>query len=96
MAPGQVFTGKGVPVRVNKKTYQIYCKGIDKLIYLEKHSIPKILNAFRKVSRFDSNPNEAHYKTILCCLKYCVDTKDQRFVICPERQWDGKDRKFLF
>ena len=96
MAPGQVLTGKGAPVGVNKETHKNYHKGVGKLMHLGKYSKPEILNAIRELSQFGSNPSEAHYKAMLRCFKYCVNTKDQGFTICPGRQWNGKDRDFQF
>ena len=96
MAPGQVLMGKGAPIGVDEQTHKTYRKGVGKLIHLGKYSKPEILNAIRELSRFGSNPNEAHYKAMLRCLRYCVSTKNQGFVIRPERQWDGKNKDFLF
>ena len=96
MSPEQVLVGKGAPIRVSEAMHRQYQKGVGKLIHLGKYSKPVISNAVRELSGFGSNPNEAQYLAMLQCLKYCVDTKDEGFVIHPLRQWNGKDRGFQF
>ena len=85
MAPGQVLVGKGAPVGVSETVHRQYRKGVSKLIHLGKYSRPIIANTVRELSQFGSNPNEAHHSAMLRCLKYCVDTKDEGFVIRPLR-----------
>jgi hypothetical protein len=39
---------------------------------------------------------QEHYKTMLCVLKYSVDTVEQGLVLEPNRKWDGsQNHKFV-
>ncbi len=39
---------------------------------------------------------QEHYKTMLCVLKYSVDTFEQGLVLEPNRKWDGsRNHKFV-
>ena len=84
-APGAVLTGKGDPVAVDEATHHDYRKGVGKLIHLGKYTKPEILNAIRELSRFGSNPNPAHYKAMIRCMRYCVSTKEEGLLLKPNK-----------
>ena len=50
--------------------------GIGFLLYLVKHSQPKLSNAVREISKCMDNANMIHYKDILRAINYVIDTKD--------------------
>ena len=95
-ASGTTLTGKGEPVSVDEATHRDYRKGVGKLIHLGKYTKSEILNAVRELSRFGSNPNPAHYKAMLRCMRYCVSTKEQGLLLKPTGRWDGKDKNYKF
>ena len=80
---------------LEEKRYTNYRKGVGKLIHVAKYSRPTISNAVHEMTRFGGNPNEAHEKAMLRCMKHCVKTKDRGAIIRPNRYWDGsKDFEF--
>ena len=92
-APGSILVGG--ETRLPEDKHRDYRKGVGKLIHFSKYTKPGILNAVRELSRFGSQPTEAHYKAMLRTMKYCVD-KPAGLRLHPNAQWDGKDKDFKF
>eukprot|EP00977_Amphora_coffeiformis_P005907 scaffold1252_cov154-Amphora_coffeaeformis.AAC.1 len=93
--PNSVLTGNDEGL-LNESAHRNYRKGVGKLIHLGKYTKAECLNAIRELSRFGSKPNEAHYKAMIRAMRYCVSTKHLGLRLKPNKQWNPKDRNFLF
>ena len=49
--------------------------GVESLLYLVKHSGPKLSNMVCELSKCIDEANIIHYKALLCAIKYLVDMK---------------------
>ena len=61
------------------------------LLYLTKHSWPDISNAVRQLSKVMGSVMEGHMKSLLCCIKFVLDTKHVCLLIEPydlSDMWD--------
>jgi hypothetical protein len=50
----------------------------------------------RKLAKFTSCPKQHHLDALLCAMKYMVDTSNCGLFLQPRRQWNGKNKSFLF
>jgi hypothetical protein len=73
-----------------------YRSGVGKLLHLAKWSRVDILNRVRELSKYMTKPRESHFKAMLRVMKYVANTPERGLFLSPKRQWDGKDREFLF
>lgn len=64
-------------------THRDYWKKDGKLIHLSKYSRPEICNQVRELARFGIRPTMAHFKAMMRCMKFCVNTKTQTMKITP-------------
>lgn len=82
-------------VKLDEEQHTNYGKGVGKLIHLTKYSRPDIAKAVQELSKFGSKPTGAHYKAMIRCMQYCVDTKEKGLWIQPKAEWKGnKDLAF--
>ena len=49
--------------------------GVGSLLYLFKHSRPKLSNMVRELSKFIDEANMSHHKALICVIKYVIDNK---------------------
>ena len=62
----------------HKISYDIqkrYRSGVGFLLYLYKHSWPKLLNAVNELSKCVYKANMSHYKSLLLTIKYSINTE---------------------
>jgi len=59
------------------------------LLYLVKHSRPDISNAVRELSKVADGATEAHWKALLRCIKYVLDTRKQGLKLKPKVEEQG-------
>lgn len=65
---------------------------VGKLLHLMRWSRPDIRNIVRECSRRMTACNKNHMKSMLRCMKYCIDIKHRGWTIKPDRKWNGKDQ----
>ena len=64
-------TDTKVPYYLQKR-YRI---GVGSLLYLVKHSRPELSNAVRELYKCMDKASMSHYKSLICEIKYVIDTK---------------------
>jgi hypothetical protein len=52
-----------------------YRSGVGMLLYLVKHSRPDISNAVRELTKVLDGATYAHWKTLICTIKFVLDTR---------------------
>jgi hypothetical protein len=63
--------------------------GVGVLIYLVKHSRPRISNSVREMSNLADGAIEGHFKALLRTSKYAIDTEAPGLLIQPKFYNDG-------
>jgi hypothetical protein len=87
--PGEVLHRGDPGSEISKSEHQKYRTGVGKLLHVMKWTRPDVLNAVRELSRFVSNPTEAHKKAMLRVMKYCVETPNRGLLLKPNKKWNG-------
>ena len=54
------------------------------LMYLVKHSRPDIANETRELTKVLDEANEAHWKAMMCIIKFVLEYKHICFDIAPK------------
>jgi Reverse transcriptase (RNA-dependent DNA polymerase) len=73
-----------------------YQNGVGKLMHLVCWSRNEGYNRMRELAKFTICPREQHMSALLRTMKYMVSTPNLGLLLQPKRQWDGKDKQFLF
>ena len=74
-------TDTNISYDINKR----YRNGIGYLLYLVKHSQPKLSNVLRELSKCMDKANMSHCKTILRAINYIIDTQYYFYQIKQEK-----------
>lgn len=78
-------------VKISSKDQTRYRSGVGMLLYLVKFSRPDISNAVRELSKANDGATMAHFKELLRCIKYVLDTKNRMLFYEVEKSWKVKD-----
>lgn len=60
---------------LNAEEHKLYRKLVGKMLYLNRATRPDISNAVRELSRFVSQPNQAHWQAAKRLLRYVIGSK---------------------
>ena len=78
-------------VKISSKDQTRYRSGVRILLYLVKFSRPDISNAVRELSKANDGATMAHFKELLRCIKFVLDTKNRMLCYEVEKPWKVKD-----
>ena len=78
-------------VKISSKDQTRYRSGVGMLLYLVKFSRPDISNAVRELSKANDGATMAHFKELLRCIKFVLDTKNRMLFYEVEKSWKVKD-----
>jgi hypothetical protein len=94
--PGKVLDQTEEGQELSRSMQTKYRAGVGKLLHMMRWSRPEIWNSVRETSRRMQLPNKDHYKAMIRIMKYCRDTPKRGWTLKPDRNWDGKNKNFLF
>jgi copper chaperone CopZ len=76
--------------KIEKDEQDRYRSGVGMLLWLTKHSRSDIANCVREASKVMDGATLAHYKYMLCIVKYVVDTENLKLKINPNKVHEGE------
>ena len=78
-------------VKISSEDQTKYRSGVGMLLYLVKFSRPDINNAVRELSKANNGATMAHFKELLRCIKFVLDTRNRMLVYEVGRVWKVND-----
>jgi hypothetical protein len=74
---------------LSSKDQTKYHSGVGILLYLVKHSRPDISNVVRELTKVLDGATNAHWKSLICTIKFVLDTKLYALILSPFTKKDG-------
>ena len=70
-----IVCNQEIDTKISYYPQKIYISGVESLLYLLKHSRPKLSNRVHEISKCMDEANVSHYKALQRAIKYVIDTK---------------------